>query len=267
MNQYCKIQLLKDFFLTKLHFCDNKLRFNWALRLSFFLFLMLLPVFKVRSQTISPTINYVTGKFEPAQSIDFIKIEKKYARTVEASKKMFLRKETYTQLKKMFTEAAKNGVTLNVLSATRNFDYQKNIWENKWRAYKNEPTDYARSKKILEFSAMPGASRHHWGTEVDLVAVTNSYFEHGEGLKVYKWLQAHAAQFGFCQPYTKNRKAGYNEEKWHWSYLPLAKQYQKFAQTNLTDASFKDFLGAQTAIELQIVKNYIVGINPDCQPN
>ena len=223
--------------------------------------------FGLKAQATETDINYVTGKFEPSKNTDFVLLEKKYTLTVEPSKKMYLRKETYTQFKKMFAAAAKDGVKLNVLSATRNFNYQKNIWENKWRAYKNKPTDTARSKKILEFSAMPGASRHHWGTDIDLVAVTNAYFNSGEGLKIYTWLQTHAILFGFCQPYTKNRKTGYNEEKWHWSYLPLAKQYQHFAQTHLTDTDFKDFLGANTAIELHIVKNYIVAINPDCQPN
>ncbi len=267
MFESIEYTLVRDSFLKKLHCCDNKR----DCRTTFWLFLVTIlfttHAFELQAQAVEIDIKYTTGKFEPSQNSDFVLIEKKYVNIVDPSKKMYLRRETYTQLKKMFEAAAKDGIKFNVLSATRNFNYQKNIWMNKWRVYKNEPTDVARSKKILEFSAMPGASRHHWGTDVDLVAVTNTYFERGEGLKIYNWLLQNAARFGFCQPYTKNRKTGYNEEKWHWSYLPLAQQFQKFTVSHLTDTDFKDFLGANTAIELQIVKNYIAGINVECQPN
>lgn len=230
------------------------------------LFLSTFGLNAVKAQTTPIDINYVTGKFEPATHPDFIQIDKKYARTVETSKKMYLRKETYAHLKQMFDAAAKDNITLDVLSATRNFNYQKNIWENKWHAFeKPERTDANKAKKILEYSAMPGASRHHWGTDVDLVAMTNAYFEHGEGLKIYNWLQMHAAQFGFCQPYTAHRKTGYNEEKWHWSYLPLAKTFQSYTETHFNDSDFNGFLGSNTATELKIVKNYISGINLECQ--
>ena len=36
------------------------------------------------------------------------------------------------------------------------------------------------------------------------------------------WLVQNGASYGFCQPYTAGRCAGYNEEKWHWSYMPLS---------------------------------------------
>ncbi len=37
-------------------------------------------------------------------------------------------------------------------------------------------------------------------------------------------LTANAAKFGFCQPYNvKTDRKGYNEEKWHWSFMPLSK--------------------------------------------
>ena len=99
-------------------------------------------------------INYVTGKFDPAHHPDFIEVDKKYARTVEPSKKMYLRKETYAQLQRLCDAAAKDGITINVLSATRNFDYQKNIWENKWHIYKKETNNTDPYKKQSYSSAM-----------------------------------------------------------------------------------------------------------------
>ena len=80
------------------------------------------------------------------------------------------------------------------------------------------PEPVERARMILTYSSMPGTSRHHWGTDMDLNKDNNGYFATGEGLKVYEWLQAHAHEYGFCQPYTPkgpNRPEGYNEEKWH----------------------------------------------------
>ncbi len=267
MYQLSESSLFYDSFFTKLQFHDNKRWFKSSMRILLLLFFLNASHSVIKSQNSAIDLSYISGKFEPSVHPDFIEIDKKYARTVDAKKKMYLHKETYAQLKRMLDAAAKDNIIINVLSATRNFKYQKNIWEEKWHKYKNEPTDKARSKKILEYSAMPSASRHHWGTDVDLAAMTNAYFNRGEGLKIYNWLQAHATEYGFCQPYTANRQTGYNEEKWHWTYLPLAKKCQTFAQTHLTDADFKGFLGAKTAVELQIVKNYIIGINMACQPN
>ena len=115
---------------------------------------------------------------------------------------------------------------------------------------------------------MPGSSRHHWGTDIDLNAFENSWFESGEGLKLYNWLQANAANYGFCQVYTKKgnaRPTGYEEEKWHWSFKPLASQFTAFAKTNLKADAFSGFKGAKTAKAVNIVNDYMLGINPKCQ--
>ncbi|MBL0082089.1 MAG: D-alanyl-D-alanine carboxypeptidase family protein [Saprospiraceae bacterium] len=87
-----------------------------------------------------------------------------------------------------------------------------------------------RAKKILLYSSMPGTSRHHWGTDVDINAFENSWFVSGEGAKLYAWMESNASRYGFCQvygPINSRRKQGYEEEKWHWSYLPIAQQIQE----------------------------------------
>ncbi|MFM9004881.1 MAG: D-alanyl-D-alanine carboxypeptidase family protein [Flavobacteriales bacterium] len=43
----------------------------------------------------------------------------------------------------------------------------------------------------MKFSSMPGTSRHHWGTDIDLNSVEPSYFLSGKGLLIYQWLSAH----------------------------------------------------------------------------
>jgi predicted deacylase len=83
---------------------------------------------------------------------------------------------------------------------------------------------------ILKFSALPGASRHHWATDVDFNSMTSSDWapapsataKPGPLFDLGVWLQANAARVGFVQSYTPGRAGGYNEEPWHYSYAPIA---------------------------------------------
>jgi zinc D-Ala-D-Ala carboxypeptidase len=205
------------------------------------------------------TADYLMGKFDPATHADFVAIDKKYASKPD----MCLRKETYEAFLKMAKAAEKDSIKLIILSATRNFDYQKNIWETKWKNLK-DATAEARAKKILEYSAMPGASRHHWGTDIDLNNLSNPFFEKNGGKKIYDWLQKNAATYGFCQPYTAGRPTGYKEEKWHWTYMPLSKDFTSIAGKYLKNEMITGFSGSETAVKLDIVNNYILGINQSC---
>ena len=47
---------------------------------------------------------------------------------------------------------------------------------------------------------MPGTSRHHWGTEIDIHSYNNESFEQGPGKAIYDWLTLHAADYGFSNP-------------------------------------------------------------------
>jgi zinc D-Ala-D-Ala carboxypeptidase len=207
------------------------------------------------------TIEYITGKFEPKFHADFVYIDKKYAERDS----LLLRKETYEAFKKMHFAAQKAGITLTILSATRNFNYQKGIWEKKWSDWSKTVSDPEKiARNILQFSAMPGSSRHHWGTDIDFDNLSNAYFEKGKGKLIYDWMKKNAAKFGFCQPYTAGRPTGYSEEKWHWTYMPLSKEFTEFAEKSLKNEQISGFKGAETAVKLNIVKNYVLGISHDC---
>lgn len=225
---------------------------------------------------IDSSINlaYIMGKFEPTKHPEFIQVAPKHA---NGRKDRWLRKETYAAFLDMHTAAKKEGIELKVLSATRNFATQKIIWEGKWtgkRLHESkenlaettaDPTE--RANKILRWSSMPGTSRHHWGTDMDLNAFNNEFFEKGAGLKMYNWMVGNASKFGFCQPYSPkddNRPDGYNEEKWHWSYLPLAKKLTAQAKLRLEDEMISGFKGAETAVSIGVVEKFILGINADC---
>lgn len=211
-------------------------------------------------------LNYLTGKFDPAAHAGFAVVKSPYTHRPG----MWLRRETLTAFQDMWAAAKKEGILLDIISATRTFDQQKTIWQGKWARFATEtPEPLARVRRILEYSAMPGASRHHWGTDVDLNDLNNSAFEPGGRYeKVYAWLQKHAHEYGFCQPYSPKgaeRPEGYNEERWHWSYMPLSGPFLQQYQQLMRDELFSGFSGAESAPALQMVKHYASGINRSCR--
>lgn len=203
---------------------------------------------------------YLLGRFNPETDLRFIKPADEH--TAGAARSQYLRKETYEAFIKMAEAAAKDGVKLVIISATRNFETQKSIWERKWQAEASITGETERAKKILQYSAMPGTSRHHWGTDIDLNNLNNEYFESGVGLKIYQWLTAHAHEYGFCQPYTSKTggRTGYEEEKWHWSYTPVTAGLLEAYKQTVTLSDITGFAGSQTAIQLDVIKNYVDGV-------
>ncbi|MFK8060497.1 MAG: M15 family metallopeptidase [Polaribacter sp.] len=201
--------------------------------------------------------DFVLGKFNYRQDTSFIKVSKSHS-----SKTIYLKKEVYHSFIKMYDQAKSENINLKIISGTRNFYEQKAIWERKWGRYKNlSPID--RAKKILEYSSMPSTSRHHWGTDLDLNNLNNSYFEKGRGAKEYDWLIENANAYGFYQVYTSKEagRKGYNLEKWHWSYIPLSEKYLKFYNDSISFNDIKGFKGAGLSKELDVVNVYVNGIS------
>lgn len=216
---------------------------------------------------------YLLGKFDPIKREDFVLIPAKHTL---GGNKMYLRKETYAAFLRMKESALLEKIDLQIVSATRNFDYQKILWNNKWTGVtfvdgkdlsKSIPDGLGRFKKILEYSSVPGISRHHWGTEIDINDANPEYFETQKGKEVYEWLTQNAPLFGFCQPYNSkedSKRTGFNEEKWHWSYLPLAKDFSKRYKELIKDTDINGFLGEEYVPSLNLINDYIFSINPAC---
>ena len=205
-------------------------------------------------------IDFLMGKFDPAKHPRFVRIEDKYTN----KHNVYLDKAAYNAFLKMYDAAYKDGFKLLIVSATRPFNYQKGIWERNWAKRKNIKDPVKRALDILKFSSMPGTSRHHWGTEVDLNVLENSYYATKEGKMIFDWMTENAYKFGFCRPYTAGRPYGYNEEKWHWSYKPVSEIYTQYARENMRDDYISGFKGAETAKKIQVTKKYILGINKEC---
>jgi len=212
------------------------------------------------------------GRFNPSEHQDYVKVDPQHADRPG----MFIHEDTYQAFQKMYEAAKDDGVTLVIRSATRNFNYQKEIWERKWTGESKVggkdisqtiASPKERALKILEYSSMPGTSRHHWGSDIDLNSFDNAWFESGKGRKLWDWLEANASDYGFCRPYTEKgslRPEGYQEERWHWSYMPLSSYFMSMAEEKHSDSEVRGFMGAEVADEIDVVKNYVFGVNGEC---
>ncbi len=216
--------------------------------------------------------DFLTGRFDPSGHPMFVPVQRNFA----SREGMYMHREAYDAFVRMHAAARQDGVRLVIISAARNFDHQKRIWENKWHGRQilyggiratdlEDPLE--RALELMRFSAMPGTSRHHWGTDVDLNSLDNSYFDSGEGLRIYQWLMANAHEFGFCQPYTRHgngRSGGYEEEKWHWSYMPLSSTFLNDYKALIDYSLISDFDGSETARKLKVLERFVFDINTGC---
>lgn len=217
-----------------------------------------------------PAEDYLRGKFIPSTHPFFIELS---TLGIPCDRFHYLRKEAALALSRMYAAMKKElpEVTFWVQSSTRNWDTQKAIWERRWREHasgKKKYTDRSIARAILRSSSMPGTSRHHWGTDFDINILQNDYYKKGNGAKLYSWLQNRAGDFGFCQPYIAARRAGYMEERWHWSYMPLASEFQKrwnalFGKNPAAIVKDGGFIGHKSVIADAPV--YVNSINESCK--
>lgn len=199
------------------------------------------------------------GKVEFSKDDRFRRLSPLYC-----DKEIYLLNEVEIAFDQMAAAAKIDRVDLKVISGARSFNHQKSIWSRKWDTYSGD--GISKSISILLYSAMPGTSRHHWGTDLDLNSLNNEYFESGEGLKIYNWLVKNAGKYGFYQPYTSketgNRK-GYEMEKWHWSYAPVSSELLKLYNELIRYSDLTGFDGASHAKDLKIIEDYVNGVaNP-----
>jgi LAS superfamily LD-carboxypeptidase LdcB len=83
---------------------------------------------------------------------------------------------------------------------------------------------------------LPGTSRHHWGTDLDVFdgAVTEPGYQvqltvdecQSKFAKLHSWLDRNLSRFGFFRPYAQDL-GGIAPEPWHISYLPVSRAYME----------------------------------------
>lgn len=140
--------------------------------------------------------------------------------------------------------AAKQGFNLQICSGWRPFERQLRIFNGKacgQRPLQNREGELLQANQlshadlldaILTWSALPGASRHHWGTDLDLFDANSieqselklepwEYQQGGPNYALSQWLIENMQQYGFFHPYQQDL-GGVAPEPWHISYAPVA---------------------------------------------
>lgn len=196
---------------------------------------------------------YLIGKYNPETDSNFLQIPSKYC----TYRIEYIHREVYFALLQMLEYAYSQGINLKIVSAVRNYDTQLYLWNSQISAR----YDIKTIKNALKYIAMPGTSRHHWGTDIDFNSTTLQFYKSSEGIAIYEWLCENAPKFGFYQVYTSNRKTGYFEEKWHWSYKNLAIEFQENYKIKISYSDLGTFRGSEFCKELDIFNNFVFGID------
>lgn len=205
-------------------------------------------------------------------------------------KKVGIHHQMLPAFETLVSKGKEAGISLEIASGFRSFERQLIIWNNKFTG-KTDIKDVNGEtvalsglssedivKSILLFSALPGASRHHWGCDIDIYAPCLlsenqqlqlepwEYLPSGPMAKLSDFLSKEAHQLGFYFPYDSFR-GGVAAEPWHLSYAPLANKYQQafnIAELTkcLTEANIK---GKSEIINnlTEIVEQFVLNINPN----
>ncbi len=172
------------------------------------------------------------------------------------------------------------GIDLVPVSSFRDFARQLAIWNGKCRGEREMRDadgklldaatldDDQRVSAILLWSALPGASRHHWGTDFDAIdaaampagyrpqLIGEEFAPGGVFARLGAWLDAHAARFGFFRPYGTWR-GGVQPEPWHLSYAPVANQaMRQFSAATLAAVLQGAELDAGAAVQRRLPEIY-----------
>jgi hypothetical protein len=191
-----------------------------------------------------------------------------------------LRKEAYEAFINMRAAAAKDGFSIHVVSSYRNYAHQNRIWERKYKRYTKQGLSPEKAiKKIIAYSTIPGTSRHHWATDIDIIDANATYSGdvlvpkkfHGDGpfCKLREWLEKNANSFGFYIVYTdKHDRKGFKYEPWHYSYAPLSKPMLKaYRELDIKTMLQKEKLMGSEHFSEAFIHSYIneniLDINPE----
>jgi LAS superfamily LD-carboxypeptidase LdcB len=183
------------------------------------------------------------------------------------------------------------GIDLRAISSFRDFDRQLLLWNRKWRG---ERPLYARDGRllvhaelaeadlvdaILAWSAIPGGSRHHWGSDIDVVDVAampegyqvellpSEYAADGVFARLTAWLDRNMARFGFFRPFGSDR-GGAGIEPWHLSYAPVARDAMEALSLPVLRNAIaqSETLGKQAVLDRlpEIYTRFILAVDPPC---
>ena len=191
-----------------------------------------------------------------------------------------LRKRVAEALADMKNDCAKDGFNLVPQSGYRSYERQEQIWNGKLVLFTNEGVEPLEViEKIVEYSTIPGTSRHHWGTEVDVIdgdpprpedpLLAVHFNEGGVYENFKKWLDENKEKYGFWEVYTNDPgRKGFTYEPWHLSFKEISKpMMQAYKELNIKRILQRIKLKGSEYFTDQFIRRYrdenIMDINPD----
>ena len=163
-----------------------------------------------------------------------------------------MQEEVYEAYERMRQAAAKEGIDIKVVSAHRSYHRQREIWNAKYKTLTLQGLPAKDAiQEIITYSTLPGTSRHHWGTDIDIIDNANpqsgdvllaeKFYGDGPSSALRSWMNRNAADYGFLEVYTghPNRK-GFAHEPWHYTYHTLSKAYLEVLTNQVISEIAKD---------------------------
>ncbi len=191
-----------------------------------------------------------------------------------------LRTEVYDAFVLMQSEALKDGINIEIVSSYRSFEHQKRIWTRKYNRFISSGLSPQKSiDKIIEYSTIPGTSRHHWGTDIDIidgnimkpkdVLLARHFIKGGIYHDLKKWLDINAENYGFCLVYTDNvDRKGFKYEPWHFSYKVTSRDMlEEFLKIDIKEILLNEEIIGSNYFTKEFLDTYVINnvldINPD----
>ncbi len=182
-----------------------------------------------------------------------------------------LRKEAHEAFLKIKKAAYSDGIDIKIVSSYRSFNRQEAIWEKKYMRYTEDDgmSPIKAIGKIIEYSTIPGTSRHHWGTDIDIVdgyrkvegdVLDPSKFGAGGPYEDFKkWMDENSKKFGFFLVYTDApKRRGFKHEPWHYSYAPISiPMLTAFRRINILQLLQQEKFYGSEHFTTGFIKNYV----------
>ena len=129
-------------------------------------------------------------------------------------------------IERMIADAKEDGIDLLVVSAYRTISYQQQNFDNSVEDRMNRGMSYDDAyADTLKEVALPGESEHNAGLALDIMCEEyQSMDDDGfENTDAFKWLDRHAAEYGFILRYPKGKYdvTGIIYEPWHYRFVGL----------------------------------------------
>lgn len=161
------------------------------------------------------------------------------------AKSLLVHPRVHADLLNLINAAQQAGFSCTIASGFRDFQRQASIWNRKCLGelavldHNASPLDITKLSQeqwinaILRWSALPGASRHHWGTDFDIYCEKSLgshrlklepwEYHTGHQANFFSWLDANLKTFGFFLPYRRDL-GGVAIEPWHISHRDISSQ-------------------------------------------